>query len=237
MISLESPGYEKSDLSAFTNFYYKYLEEPDYHTLFRAFQLGYIGATYEVNPCDFLEGNNPEGCDTLNNKLWYSGDPVNETGWLNTLEKDQRFLMSIKPTDLAYGESKRIRVAYIVGQRNTSLESVEDAREIAKALKGDVVNTYVNNEKIYPEGYSLEQNYPNPFNPQTTIRFTLPEETEVTLILTNLLGKTKHILNNLNLAAGTYDYPYDASDLPTGVYFYTLVTEKYRSTKKMLLVK
>ncbi len=237
MISLQSPGYENSNYSSFLNFDYDYNIDYDYLRLYRGFQFGYGAYVDDIDPCDFSQGNNPEGCDTLNCKYWYSGDPVSGAGWLNIREQDQRVMMNIGPEEFPYGASKRIRVAYIIGQRNTSLESVEDAREIAKVLKGDVVNTYVNNERIYPEGYRLEQNYPNPFNPQTTIRFTLPEETEVTLKLTNILGKTKYILNNLKLAAGTYDYPYDASDLPTGVYFYTLVTEKYRSTKKMLLIR
>ena len=238
MISIGCPGYRDSQLSSFVNipnFSYN-LGTPTSMELHRFYQSGLLSYNKPMNPCEYAEGNIPDDCETIDEKFWYSGDPVTGAGWLNIADKDQRVLMNFGPFNLAYGESKRVLVSYIVGEGNTSVDAIKDAREIAKALKGEV-EAPEQNEVIYPEGYSLEQNYPNPFNPQTTIRFTLPEDTEVTLKLTNILGKTKYILNNLKLASGTYDYPYDASDLPTGVYFYTLVTEKYRSTKKMLLIR
>ncbi len=97
----------------------------------------------------------------------------------------------------------------------------------------------VNVEKITKviEKYSLEQNYPNPFNPSTIIRWQLPKESFVTLKVYDLLGNEITTLVNEEKAAGNYEVTFDALALPSGVYFYTLSTGNFISTKKMILTK
>jgi len=88
-----------------------------------------------------------------------------------------------------------------------------------------------------PESYSLQQNYPNPFNPSTKIKFSIPEQGMVSLIVYNLLGQEVARLVNEQLSAGTYEYNFDASNLSSGIYIYLLSTKNFIQTKKMLLVK
>jgi N-acetylmuramoyl-L-alanine amidase len=90
---------------------------------------------------------------------------------------------------------------------------------------------------LVPSVFLLEQNYPNPFNPTTTIRFSIAEETHTKIIVSDILGRELKTLLNDNLSAGTYKIDFDASDLPSGIYLYTIITEKFNQTKKMVLIK
>ncbi len=96
-----------------------------------------------------------------------------------------------------------------------------------------------------PEKFSLEQNYPNPFNPETKIRFSIPllrgvsgeAGRGVLLKIYDYLGKETVILVNVELQPGTYEIEWNASDLPSGVYFYRITSGNYSETKKMILLK
>ena len=85
--------------------------------------------------------------------------------------------------------------------------------------------------------YSLEQNYPNPFNPSTEIEFKVPQAGLVSLKVFDLLGKEIVTLINEHKSVGAYKVNFDASRLPSGVYFYTLQAGNFVSTKKMVLLK
>jgi hypothetical protein len=88
-----------------------------------------------------------------------------------------------------------------------------------------------------PAAYRLLQNYPNPFNPATRIRYSLPERSRVSLKVFNLLGQEIATLVNQDQAVGEYVTLFDASRLPSGVYFYRLEAGKFLDVKKMLLVR
>ena len=92
-----------------------------------------------------------------------------------------------------------------------------------------------------PTRFQLEQNYPNPFNPVTFIKYQLPHKSFVTLKVFDILGKEVETLVNEEKDAGFYQLSFDASfasgGLTSGVYFYTLQTENYSTTKKMILLK
>lgn len=92
-------------------------------------------------------------------------------------------------------------------------------------------------EKQIPETIVLKQNYPNPFNPSTTIEFGIPESQFVTLAVYNLLGEKVSVLVKENLTAGNYTANWDATELPSGIYIYKLISGKIVETKKMLLLK
>jgi serine protease len=85
--------------------------------------------------------------------------------------------------------------------------------------------------------FALEQNYPNPFNPSTIIHYQLPVDSWVTLKIYNLLGVEIAILINEDKKVGRYEVEFDASTLPSGVYFYRLIAGDYASTNKFLLLK
>ncbi len=121
--------------------------------------------------------------------------------------------------------------------------SDETGKEIARLKAGEevTVNTagklYVSGNVI-PLVYSLEQNYPNPFNPSTTIQFSIPEDVQnVKLIIYSALGEKVAELVNTGLQAGIYKYNWNANNVASGLYIYQIVTEKFVSTKKMMLLK
>jgi hypothetical protein len=94
-----------------------------------------------------------------------------------------------------------------------------------------------NESNEIPTKFSLYQNYPNPFNPTTTIEFDIPERTNVKLVIYDILGREVETLIDKELEPGKYKINFTATNLPSGVYFYTLKTPKFTKTNKMLLIK
>jgi hypothetical protein len=90
---------------------------------------------------------------------------------------------------------------------------------------------------LLPTEYELAQNFPNPFNPKTDIQFSLPRSSRTTLKIYDILGREVATLLNDNLAAGRYSVSFDASSLPSGVYFYRIVASEFSAVKKMMLTK
>jgi len=88
-----------------------------------------------------------------------------------------------------------------------------------------------------PTEFSLEQNYPNPFNPATIIKFTISDLRFTTLKVYDVLGSEVSILLNEEKPAGIYEVEFDASSLPSGIYFYKLQAGSFVETKKMVLLK
>lgn len=85
--------------------------------------------------------------------------------------------------------------------------------------------------------FSLAQNYPNPFNPKTNIRFQLPKDSFVSLKIFDLLGTEVSTLINEEQSAGIHDIDFNASDLPSGIYFYRIQAGNFIDTKKLILLK
>lgn len=88
-----------------------------------------------------------------------------------------------------------------------------------------------------PGNYALSQNYPNPFNPETNMEFAVPRNSYVKLVVYDNIGREVLLLVDAELSAGKYKVDFNAGSLPSGVYFYRLLTEEYSITKKMMLVK
>ncbi len=88
-----------------------------------------------------------------------------------------------------------------------------------------------------PTVFALSQNYPNPFNPETNIRFSVPQESFVTVKVFNTLGEEVMTLVNEEKTAGTYNVSFNAKNLTSGIYFYTIKANDFTSTKKMILMK
>jgi len=107
---------------------------------------------------------------------------------------------------------------WVVASKTTILVSVPFAQEI-------------------PTAFSLSQNYPNPFNPATTIRFSLPQRSFVTLKLYDVLGREVTTLVNEELTMGNHQRTWNAANVSSGVYFYRLQTKNFLETKKLLLLR
>jgi len=100
------------------------------------------------------------------------------------------------------------------------------------------VITSVNDITIHlPTDYVLSQNYPNPFNPSTTVSFTLPLRSFVSLKVFDLLGRGVATIVSDELSAGSYTRQWNAANISSGIYFYRLQAGKYVETKKLILLK
>lgn len=99
------------------------------------------------------------------------------------------------------------------------------------------ITTDVNESKVIFKSYQLNQNFPNPFNPQTKIKFYLPERLFVKLKVFDMLGNEVMLLLSEEKDIGYHEITFDGSGLPSGVYFYSLQTQKFTQTKKMVLLK
>ncbi len=100
----------------------------------------------------------------------------------------------------------------------------------------------VRNENISPDNFSLKQNYPNPFNPSTTINFLIPSSGNVTMKVSDMLGREVKTLVNGDYAKGSYNVNFNAESLNSGVYFYTINFDSkdgsnFTDTKKLILLK
>lgn len=107
----------------------------------------------------------------------------------------------------------------------------------------DLIDTYtlLNNlsgvESLPTNTFKLDQNYPNPFNPSTKIRFQIRENSFVKLIMYDVFGNEVSTIVNENRPAGIYEEDFNASNLPSGIYMYTLTVGNYSDSKKMVLLK
>ncbi|MCZ7615898.1 MAG: T9SS type A sorting domain-containing protein [Ignavibacteriaceae bacterium] len=91
--------------------------------------------------------------------------------------------------------------------------------------------------EILPTKFELSQNYPNPFNPSTTIRFSLPKETQLKINIYNMLGELVRTIAEGNYEAGYHKITVNAADLPSGAYIYRIESPEFVQVKKMVLIK
>ncbi|HEX2788660.1 MAG TPA: T9SS type A sorting domain-containing protein [Ignavibacteria bacterium] len=86
--------------------------------------------------------------------------------------------------------------------------------------------------------FSLAQNFPNPFNPSTSIRFALPNASNVVLKIYDISGKeVATLINNQVVSAGLNEVTFNAKNLASGIYFYSITAGNFKDTKKMMLIK
>ncbi|MBN2103545.1 aryl-sulfate sulfotransferase [bacterium] len=106
-----------------------------------------------------------------------------------------------------------------------------------------IVPSDVEESPVFPGDFSLGRNYPNPFNPVTNIQYTLPEQANIRIDITNVLGEVVQTIIDQTMEAGVYLQTWDASDLSTGVYFIHMVAEisrdqsDYHQIRKCLYLK
>ncbi|MCB9211656.1 MAG: T9SS type A sorting domain-containing protein [Ignavibacteriales bacterium] len=111
--------------------------------------------------------------------------------------------------------------------------TIDDTLEV----KNQVTGVEEEHGSTIPTEFRLEQNYPNPFNPNTSIRYSISNENNVILKVYDILGKEVATLVNERKSSGYYVVNFDASNLTSGIYFYTIRAGSFSETKKMLLMK
>jgi len=120
--------------------------------------------------------------------------------------------------------------AYIlktVGRYETDTTFVAKQNNLAK----------LNEQPIVPTENKLYDNYPNPFNPSTIIKYSLKDDGKVSLKIFNSLGEEVRTLVNEIKPAGNYEVEFNASELPSGIYIYSIQAGEFISSKKMILLK
>jgi len=225
--------------------------DPQTYIHFRNYFEGLNSDGIELDPCNWPYGEVLNiNCSEVNPLFIYSGNPVTGDGWICNMDVDQRMMVNSGPFILKSKEPIEIIVAYIVGRGNTSLESID----VTKALAKNAIGFYNTNFNYVPVGikekpqnqlpteYSLSQNYPNPFNPSTTIKYSIPtdvrgETQEVKLMVYDILGREVATLVNKQQKAGNYKVQFDASNLTSGIYLYSLQSGNFVDSKKMILLK
>jgi hypothetical protein len=128
-------------------------------------------------------------------------------------------------------------------ERSVSITSLTDGLSGQKVSKNltyatdGVWEAEIGEMKQIPTVFSLEQNYPNPFNPSTIIRYGIPKDVRVSLEVYNMLGQKIMTLVDSEQKAGYYEVMFQANNLSSGVYFYTILAGENRMTKKLTLIR
>ena len=211
----------------------------------------------------YLNPTIPLGQGTRKTKFCFSGDPETNTGWtarkgaltncggdttgtLDTIyASDVRNLISTGRDNFTVhpGQKKTLYLAQLIARGTSNLNSVTKLKEYSDLIYNIFQNnikpfeTSISPTTVLPERFQLGQNYPNPFNPVTTIAYDLPINTYVDIRLYDITGKEIQRLVNERQTAGTYKITFDASELPSGIYFYRMATPTFTESKKMVLVK
>jgi len=142
-----------------------------------------------------------------------------------------------------------IIIGYTIGQGDSPLNSVTVGKEVSAFVQQFYQSNFDDNilpveeeNNLIVDEFKLFQNYPNPFNPSTKIKFTIPyvetgHAPSVQLKVYDVLGNEITTLVSEEKPAGSYEVEFNASLLPSGVYFYQLKAGSYIETKKMILMK
>ena len=165
---------------------------------------------------------------------------------------DRRFILNSGKTKLNPGDTQTIIIAQLIAKGTNNLNSVTKL----KALADSVIALYnsgftieiKNISSIIPGKYNLYQNYPNPFNPSSKIRFDIANNPLLRgageargvwtqLKIYDITGREISNLVNEQLSPGTYEVTFDGSNLPSGIYFFKLITGDFVRAKKMVLIK
>jgi hypothetical protein len=191
------------------------------------------------------------GVTGLPTKFRFSGNACNKIGWYDSTGGDKKNFISSGPFTMNSGDTQIIVLSYMItregGNNNQNVCAVQSLSDSAlKYYYNDFRTcTPIGIQPIsteIPTKFELFQNYPNPFNPTTKIRFQIPAFVETTRRVVSLriydaLGREISTLINEELKPGTYEIEWNAANYPSGVYFYSLLTNEYSTTKKLVLVK
>ncbi len=141
-----------------------------------------------------------------------------------------KYPVAIRTEGIGIKIKDAINGGIISAEINSGGEFIID-QPISKFLISEISQTDL------PISYQLHQNFPNPFNPSTKIRFDLPAKTNVILNIYNLTGELIETLVNKELAAGIYEYEFNAEIYASGIYIASFRSDQFKSIRKMMLLK
>ncbi len=177
----------------------------------------------------------------LYGSLFYTYEPVTLHYYYEPLDYNRDFLLTplaIKDTNLIISQVLKDGQAYANFDPNDRILSLPTGDGGHFEVTYQPVNTStVSDEYVFLDEYELYQNYPNPFNPSTTIKYEIKELTDVELKVFDILGREIITLVNEQKSPGSFEIEFNASGLPSGIYFYRLQAGSFVETKKMMLMK
>lgn len=138
-------------------------------------------------------------------------------------------------TELA-GASSQFKVRFTVVTNRQDVADGWYVDNIKISNYPDVLTSTGNNNQI-PLKFGLDQNFPNPFNPATVIKYQVPENTNVRVVVYDALGKAVRTMVNEYKTAGSYELSFDGAGLASGLYFYKMEAGDFTEVKKMMLIK
>ncbi len=198
----------------------------------KSVSLGWTNIILPVELTSFTANVNDQGNVVLN--------------WITATELNNQMFEIERKTE----EGQYVTIGYVDAQGTTTEpqeysyidNTVETGTYFYRLKQIDFLGTYeysdeVEVEVLGPLTFGLEQNYPNPFNPSTNIKYSVPETGVVKLAIYNTLGEEVVVLVDGMVNAGFYEITFDASNLPSGAYFYRLQSDNLNQVKKMLLMK
>ena len=179
---------------------------------------------------------------TVNNSdiqlLWSTASELNNRGFeIERSVNDNENFVTIGFVD---GKGNSTDINYYSFSDNPYLSGVNQLFYRLKQIDFDGTYSYsdiLNVSYDVPVEFVLSQNFPNPFNPSTRISYFVPEESFVSIKVYDFLGREVTTLVNETKSTGSYEFTFDASNLPSGTYFYTMIADNYLATKKMILLK
>jgi len=170
--------------------------------------------------------------------LWSTASELNNRGFeIERSVSDKDNFVTIGFVD---GKGSSTEINYYSFIDNPQLSGVNQLYYRLKQVDFDGTYSYsdiVNVSYDVPAEFVLNQNYPNPFNPSTRISYFVPDESFVSIKVYDFLGKEVTTLVNETKPTGSYEITFDASNLPSGTYFYKMIADGYSITNKMLLLK
>lgn len=205
---------------------------------------------------------NPINTPPTLTKFCYSGEPQTAAGWTEYFGRiencggvltgnvvpsppgDRKYVMSSGRDNFTFnaGDTQTVIMAQMMAKGSNNKNAVTKLKALSdivyNSFKSGSISIGINyNPSAVVNSFMLYQNYPNPFNPSTKIKFQIPENTFASLKIYDVSGKEISTVVNENLQRGEYEYQWNASNFPSGVYFYRLETDSFTQTRKLILVK
>jgi len=180
--------------------------------------------------------------------IFYDGYSENELPLIQAIRsKDEDITASLLDKDEKYGEMDSTTEIILKFYCDTTKIQEGLIRDYVIVVDGryenknpeseKIISSLTNTNNLIPSSYDLFQNYPNPFNSSTVIKYSLPKSGNVEIKLYDVLGKEIISLINEYKQAGYYSINFNASTLPSGIYFYRIKAGDFINTKKLILIK
>jgi len=234
--------YYGGDFNAYyhtTNDRYIHFNEPYYQKMSRL-TLGTVATLAEITeivPVELLAFT-----ASINNSevqlLWSTASELNNQGF--EIERSINNAANFITIGFVEGKSSSTEINYYFFNDQPQLSGTNKLFYRLKQVDFDGTFSYSDVVQVtydVPTAFVINQNFPNPFNPSTRITYFLPKESFVSIKIYDFLGREVKTLVNDFLSTGSYEIVFNASDLTSGTYFYTMIAGNYSSTKKMLLLK